>query len=287
MQHGAAFAHRMMAAGREHALDVAIADRRRLHVHGRGEQFARRAARRDRQHDAVDMHAGAALGLIDRVAQHLFRRRDDRRRCRPSCPAPACARCRAPRSNGCGAAACPAAGAASAARSRTRPCWCRCRARTRWPSAGARSASSWEQGHAPGRSRVAAFLLGFFALSASSRACASASDMRTVIRSASRRSTATMSRDKRLFSLSKRASVSSARSTSLRAAARRCRSSAAGSSAGRRPGSRRAQNRGSRGYGRAPRGNRAPSAPRHYRPRTAARPDAARPFRRARCRRRR
>ena len=47
-----------------------------LHVHGRGEQLARGAAGGDRQHDRVHMHAGGALGGVDRVAQHFLGRRD-------------------------------------------------------------------------------------------------------------------------------------------------------------------------------------------------------------------
>ena len=76
VQHGAAFARRMMAAGREHALDVGVADDRLLQLHGGGEQFAGGAAGGDGQHDAVDMHARRALGLIDRMAQHLLGRHD-------------------------------------------------------------------------------------------------------------------------------------------------------------------------------------------------------------------
>ena len=172
MQHGAALAHRMMAAGGEHALDVGVAHGRRLHVHGRGEQLARRAPGGDRQHDRVDMHAGGALGGVDRVAQHLLGRRD----------VDHAAGLHALRLGVADAEHLDRMGAARQhvlRRARLQPrdqrrrsCWCRCRARTRSPSACARSASSWGQGRAPDRSRVAPFLLACVFFIASSRACA-------------------------------------------------------------------------------------------------------------------
>ena len=55
------------------------------------------------------------------------------------------------------------------------------------------------------------FFFGFLSLSASARACAAASDSRTVTRSGSRRSIATMSRVSSFFSRSSATSVSSAR----------------------------------------------------------------------------
>ena len=74
MQHGAAGAHRMAAAGGEHAVDVAVADRRRRRssIEARDE-LAGRAAGGHRDDDRLELHPRGALGEVDALAHRGFR----------------------------------------------------------------------------------------------------------------------------------------------------------------------------------------------------------------------
>ena len=180
MQHGAAVAQRMPAAGREHARDVALgyARSRRSRRRRANSSLASRPADIDSTTDSISTDAMRSarvdrlpdrllgLGQIDHAAgfhaaragmaeadhldgmaparQHLLRRMR---------PQPA--------------------------RSGRRSCSSRHRAPRPARCAAARSASSSESGRNGGRSCVAALLLLLAALSASSRACAAASDSRT------------------------------------------------------------------------------------------------------------
>ena len=143
MQHGAAVAHRMAAAGRQHAGDVAVGDGAAGDVDVGGEaarcRAARRTATRTTDSSCTPAHA---LGDVDGLADHLLGLGEIDHARRPSCRARRCGRSRAPRRRGCGGAARPAAPAARAARSGRRSCWCRCRARRRSRSAAATPASS-------------------------------------------------------------------------------------------------------------------------------------------------
>src|SRR5579862_4774507 len=72
MQHGAAVALRMAAAGGEHARDIAFGNAGADDLDVGGEHFAGEASRRNRQHDRLDLDLCHAFGGIDRLADHLF-----------------------------------------------------------------------------------------------------------------------------------------------------------------------------------------------------------------------
>src|SRR6266700_3781180 len=70
--HSAAAAHGMPAAGGEHPLDVAVGRRRAADMDGGGIKLAPHASGADREHDGFDVHAGHALGGIDRLPHRLL-----------------------------------------------------------------------------------------------------------------------------------------------------------------------------------------------------------------------
>ena len=71
MQHGAPGAHRMAAAGGQHAGDVALGDRAR-DLDRSGDQLARRPAGGDRDHHRMQLHLRRPLGDVDGLAHRRF-----------------------------------------------------------------------------------------------------------------------------------------------------------------------------------------------------------------------
>ena len=112
MQHDAAGAHRMLAAGRQRAGDVAVGDAGAGDVDVDRVEFAGGPAGRHRQHHRFKLHRGVALGEIDGVAHRLLGLRQIDHRAALDAARPRCGRCRESRCRGCAAAAPPAAPAA-------------------------------------------------------------------------------------------------------------------------------------------------------------------------------
>src|SRR5487761_2336583 len=210
MQHGAAVAYRMAASRRQHAADVAIGHRAAGEVDGSDETLAAEAAAGKRYHHGFELHLGLAFGDVDGLADHLL----DLDQVDYAAGFHTAGRGMGKSEN------------AHAVRAPPQHVLRRLRLEP-GDQAGDLAGADIEAGHhrgAPRRNRLHLgcdaeaqhghaslpfFFVLFFsaALSAASRAAAAASDCRTVTRSDSRRSTATMSRDSSFFSRSRSTSV--------------------------------------------------------------------------------
>ena len=214
VQHRAARAGGIVAAGREHAGDVAFADTGARDIDRRRHQVAARPAGRHRDDHLLELKLGRALGEIDGLAERLLGRLKIDHRAAFDAAGERVAEADDIDAYGCAGAA-PAAGACGFNRAIRQaillvPTSSAAISAERFGDKrlGLGRQAELEDAHA--RPPFFAFLT--LSLTCSCRACAAFSDCRTVTRSGSRRSITTMSRERIFWSRSSAISRMSAAS---------------------------------------------------------------------------